>query len=69
LPNLRLTKLDAREIADAIRGAQARPEDASALQAAETHRLVRERFDVRPWAERVLALYDQVLSTRCEPRP
>ncbi|HEX2087538.1 MAG TPA: glycosyltransferase [Solirubrobacteraceae bacterium] len=60
LPGYRLTPLDAGAVADAVAGLLDRDPEQAAADARATRELVVARWDIRPWAERLMKLYEEV---------
>jgi glycosyltransferase involved in cell wall biosynthesis len=60
----RLVDLDARAFATAVEELLDRPPEQARADAVAARAAMRERFDLQPWAQRVLALYDQILRGR-----
>lgn len=56
----RLTALDAPAVADAIISLLDRDPEAAARDATKATELVRREYDLRPWAERLLGIYDEI---------
>ena len=60
----RLVDLDPRAFAIAVEQLLDRPPEQARADAAAARAVMRERFDLRPWAQRVLGVYDEVLRGR-----
>jgi glycosyltransferase involved in cell wall biosynthesis len=56
----RLVGLDAPAFADAIEALLDRPEAVAAAEAEAARAAMRERFDLGPWAERLMGVYEEV---------
>ena len=64
IASYRLVDLDAGAFATAVEELLDRPPERARADAAAARAAMRERFDLRPWAQRVLAVYDEVLRGR-----
>jgi glycosyltransferase involved in cell wall biosynthesis len=56
----RLVGLDPVAFADAVAGLLDRPQDVAAAEAEAARALMRARFDLGPWAERLMGVYEEV---------
>jgi glycosyltransferase involved in cell wall biosynthesis len=61
LSSCRLTPLEPLAFADAVESLLARSPEIAAADAAASVQRVREQFDLVPWADRLLALYEEIL--------